>query len=124
MNAELKYRNDWLLVFIDDTGHETFAGTHEYQGLGGCVVLGTHYNWLKGQWREVRRLINGSPDAPLHAADTTWRCARSFAVLSHFFGSLVSANCGHFDTKNSLSRWHALGGASDGRTSRARCWRG
>jgi hypothetical protein len=85
MGAELKYHNDWLLVFIDDTGHETFAGTHDYYGLGGCVVLGARYDWLKGQWREVRRLINGSPDAPLHAADTTWRGARSFAVLSQFF---------------------------------------
>jgi len=65
MDAELKYHNDWLLVFIDDTGHETYAGTHNYYGLGGCVVLGAHYDWLKGQWREVRRLINGSPDAPL-----------------------------------------------------------
>jgi len=85
MDAALKYHNDWLLVFIDDTGHETYAGTHNYYGLGGCVVLGAHYDWLKGQWREVRRLINGSPDAPLHAADTTWRGARSFAVLSQFF---------------------------------------
>ena len=85
MDAELKYANDWLLVFIDDTGHETYAGTHDYYGLGGCVVLGAHYEWLQGQWREVRRLINGSPDAPLHAADTTWRGARSFAVLSQFF---------------------------------------
>lgn len=85
MNLELNYANDWLLVFIDDTGHETFAGTHDYYGLGGCVVLGAHYEWLKGQWREVRRLISGSPNAPLHAADTTWRSARSFAVLSQFF---------------------------------------
>jgi len=23
MNAELKYANDWVLFFIDDTGHET-----------------------------------------------------------------------------------------------------
>ena len=62
-----------------------FAGTHDYYGLGGCAVLGAHYEWLKKQWREVRRLINGSADAPLHAADTTWRCDRSFAVLSQFF---------------------------------------
>ena len=84
-NAELKYANDWLLVFIDDTGHETFAGTQNYYGLGGCVVLGAHYEGLQGQWREVRRLIKGSPDAPLHAADKTWRGDRSFAVLSQFF---------------------------------------
>lgn len=29
-----------LLVFIDDTGHEAFAGNQPYYGLGGCVVRG------------------------------------------------------------------------------------
>jgi hypothetical protein len=38
---ELKITNDRLLVFVDDTGHETFKGSHGYCGLGGCIFL----NW-------------------------------------------------------------------------------
>jgi uncharacterized protein DUF3800 len=81
---ELKITNDRLLVFIDDTGHETFKGAHNYYGLGGCVVLGAHYEWMKAQWREVRKLISGSPDAPLHAADMP-RTPANFDALSKFF---------------------------------------
>jgi hypothetical protein len=82
---ELSCGKDDLLVFIDDTGHESFAGDHEYYGLGGCLVLGgAHYSWLKAQWRDVRRRINGSPDAPLHAS-TMERNTRNFSILSKFF---------------------------------------
>jgi Protein of unknown function (DUF3800) len=81
---ELKITNDRLLVFIDDTGHEAFKGAHNYYGLGGCVVLGAHYEWMKTQWREVRRQINGNPDAPLHAADMA-RTQANFNALSKFF---------------------------------------
>jgi hypothetical protein len=67
---ELTVGSDCLLVFIDDTGHEAFNGSQDYYGLGGCAVLGgAGYDWLTKKWREVRRLINGSADAPLHAAD-------------------------------------------------------
>src|SRR5579872_3288675 len=81
---ELKITGERLLVFVDDTGHETFKGSHDYYGLGGCVVLGADYAWMKAQWREVRRLINGNPDAPLHAADMK-RTEANFDVLSKFF---------------------------------------
>jgi hypothetical protein len=37
---ELKPAADDLLVFIDDTGHETFAGNQGFYGLGGCVIPG------------------------------------------------------------------------------------
>lgn len=40
---QLNYANDWLLVFLDETGNETFAGTQPYFGIGGCAVLGAHY---------------------------------------------------------------------------------
>lgn len=81
---ELKITNDRLLVFIDDTGHETFKGAHSYYGLGGCVVLGGHYQWLKRQWREVRKVINGDPDKPLHASEME-RTQTNFEALSRFF---------------------------------------
>src|ERR1700693_3607960 len=47
---ELTVSHDSLLAFIDDTGHETFKGSKNYYALGGCVVLGAHYQWLKTQW--------------------------------------------------------------------------
>jgi hypothetical protein len=44
---ELNCSSEDLLVFIDDTEHESFGGNQEYYGLGGCVVLGARYGWLK-----------------------------------------------------------------------------
>jgi Protein of unknown function (DUF3800) len=81
---ELTFTNDRLLVFIDDTGHETFKGSEIYYGLGGCVVLGAHYELLKTHWKEVRRVINGSPDAPLHAFEMEQKPS-NFEALSQFF---------------------------------------
>src|SRR2546427_7848122 len=81
---ELKITNDRLLVFIDDTGHEAFKGSQGYYALGGCVVLGAGYEWLKQRWIDVRRQINGSPDVPLHASEME-RIEANFAVLSQFF---------------------------------------
>jgi hypothetical protein len=37
-DEEMHCAADDLLVFIDDTGHESFAGDQEYYGLGGCAV--------------------------------------------------------------------------------------
>jgi hypothetical protein len=81
---ELKPSADDLLFFIDDTGHETFAGDHNYYGLGGCVILGAHYAHLKARWMAVRKAIAGDADTPLHAADMT-REPKNFATLSDFF---------------------------------------
>ena len=73
-----------LLVFIDDTGNEVFAGDQEYYGLGGCVILGQHYEHLKEQWAVVRNCVNGSADAPLHAAKLEQKTS-NFEALSKFF---------------------------------------
>jgi hypothetical protein len=70
---ELKITNDRLLVFVDDTGHEAFKGAHNYYGLGGCVVLGAHYEWMKTQWREGpgRQYCPGAaPSGRLHIASS------------------------------------------------------
>lgn len=80
---EIKITAERLLVFIDDTGHETYKG-HNYYALGGCVVLGAGYAWLKQQWRTVRQTINGDPDKPLHAADMQ-RKPENFEALAKFF---------------------------------------
>jgi hypothetical protein len=39
-NEEKKPDADDLLVFVDETGHETFAGNQGFYGLGACAVLG------------------------------------------------------------------------------------
>jgi hypothetical protein len=90
---ELKFDNDWLLVFMDETGHETFAGDHPYFAVGGCAILGDHHAAVNAQWREVRCAINGDPDAPLHAADLKYS-DENFAVLSQFFKSPAFARFG------------------------------
>jgi Protein of unknown function (DUF3800) len=75
-----------LLVFVDDTGHETFAGSQGFYGLGGCLALRWGYEHLKAKWREVRKAINGDPKVPLHASDITANPKpESFAVLRAFF---------------------------------------
>jgi hypothetical protein len=83
-DEELKPGADDLLVFIDDTGHETFAGNQGFYGLGGCVVLGSGYAYLKETWRAVRQAINGDPELPLHASELE-RKPENFAILSQFF---------------------------------------
>jgi hypothetical protein len=70
-SEELKIAPDWLLVFMDETGHETFAGDQPYYAVGGCAILGAGYGMVKAQWRQLRSDINGDPDLPLHAADLT-----------------------------------------------------
>jgi hypothetical protein len=42
---ELKYANDRLLVFLDETGHETFAGDQSYYYLPALAAL------TIGDWR-------------------------------------------------------------------------
>jgi hypothetical protein len=81
---ELKPGAEDLLVFIDDTGHETFAGNQGFYGLGGCAVLGAGYPHLKQSWGAVRKAINGDPDLPLHASEFE-RKAENFNALSEFF---------------------------------------
>jgi hypothetical protein len=61
---------DCLLVFVDDTGNESFSGSQPYFGLGGILIAaGEHERLLKPRWRQLRERITGSEDTPLHAAD-------------------------------------------------------
>jgi hypothetical protein len=83
IEEEIKITAGQLLVFIDDTGHESYKG-HNYYALGGCIVLGAGYAWLKQQWRVVREAINGDPDKALHAADMQ-RKPENFEALARFF---------------------------------------
>lgn len=81
---EMKPDADDLLVFVDDTGHETFAGNQGFYGLGACIVLGEGYPHLMAKWREVRTIAAGVPDMPLHAS-TIERKRENFEALSKFF---------------------------------------
>ncbi len=84
-NEELAAAPDDLLVFVDDTGHETFAGNQGFYGLGGCATTRLAYEYLKAKWYEVRTIINGDPNAPLHASELDRRKPENFAALSEFF---------------------------------------
>ena len=60
---------DCLLVFVDDTGNESFRG-QPYFGLGG-ILLAARENeaLLKPRWRALRKIVHGSEDQPLHASE-------------------------------------------------------
>jgi hypothetical protein len=73
-----------LLIFLDDTGHESFS-SQRYFGLGGCAVLAEHYPRLKNLWMDVRTRLKGHPDARLHASDKSIRMDANFKILADFF---------------------------------------
>jgi Protein of unknown function (DUF3800) len=96
---ELKPDPDDLLVFVDDTGHETFAGTQGFYGLGGCAMPRISYDHIKAKWSEIRTIINGDPNAPLHAS-TMDRKRENFAALSGFFSDRSFIRIAVTTTKN------------------------
>jgi hypothetical protein len=83
-SEELKPDANDLLIFVDDTGHETFAGTQGLYGLGGCAMPGISYEHIKTKWREVRTAINGDPNTALHASVMA-KTPENFVALSGFF---------------------------------------
>jgi hypothetical protein len=59
---------DTLLFMLDDTGHETLSGDHTFYGLGGIALRASHNQaQLWPAWRNLRTLVNGDPEIPLHA---------------------------------------------------------
>ena len=80
--------DDCLLFFIDDTGHEDFDGQLVY-GLGGCSVMAPQLEPLiRAPWREIRRVVKGSPDSQLHANDFPHETTREQqALVGAFFQS-------------------------------------
>jgi hypothetical protein len=66
---QLELTLDTLTFFVDDTGHETLPIGHHVYGLGGCGLMAPELEpVVRAPWREVRRRVAGSPDAPLHAS--------------------------------------------------------
>lgn len=84
LEEEIEPDAEDLLFFADETGHETFAGNQGYYGLGGCVVIGAGYPHLIQKWGEVRKIITGSSELPIHASEIA-RTPENFAALSQFF---------------------------------------
>jgi hypothetical protein len=62
--------DSYLLVAIDETGHEHPDPHHPAFGLGGCAFpAGMYAEWIQDPWRRLKASYFGSPDIPLHAAD-------------------------------------------------------
>jgi hypothetical protein len=66
---QLELTADTLVFFIDDTGHEALPRGHYVYGLGGCGLMAPELDFLRAQWREVRRIVAGTPAAPLRASN-------------------------------------------------------
>ena len=89
---KLMSRDRCLAVFVDDTGHEALVREQPVYGLGGCAALGRDIERLIHQpWKELRRRVAGSCDAPLHAnkfpriaKDGDVEAVASFSALSDF----------------------------------------
>jgi hypothetical protein len=90
-----------LAVFADDTGHEALVTGHPVYGLGGCAALASDLDRIiRSPWREIRRRVTGSPDAPLHANTFAGFATReNIAAVAEFFhahpfarfGAIISA---------------------------------
>jgi hypothetical protein len=66
---ELSVSDHSLLIFVDDTGHESLVPGHPVYGLGGCAIMaGDLERVIRHPWQEVRRQMRGSADMSLHAA--------------------------------------------------------
>ena len=66
--SPLSLPDDCLVVFVDDTGHEALLKDHAVYDLGGCAALARDLDRIiRDPWREIRRLVTGSEDTPLHA---------------------------------------------------------
>jgi hypothetical protein len=67
----LAFGEKTLIFFVDETGGETLDDSNQpIFGFGGCGVLGEDLERFVNQpWRGVRRVIYGTPDRALHAAE-------------------------------------------------------
>jgi hypothetical protein len=79
-----------FLFFVDETGDESLSDPNQpFFGFGGCGVLGIDLDRLITRpWQEVRRLVGGSHDSPLHAAKLSRpRSLEHVEAISSFFES-------------------------------------
>ena len=83
----LNLSDNCLLVFIDETGHELLNDpVQKVFGLAGCAVIsGSLDTAVRQPWRDVRRIVVGTPDAPLHAADHREPTRQQLDAVNNFF---------------------------------------
>lgn len=85
---EMRLTDDCLAVFVDDTGHEDLPSGHNVYGLGGCVVMAGELEAIvRAPWREVRRVVMGSADTPLHATDLRNPSQGQIEAFTRFFST-------------------------------------
>ena len=75
-----------LLVYIDETGHETFNDVnYPIFGLGGCAALAQHcHAFLDEPWNEMKKRYFGE-GISLHASDMYNATNEQKAAISDFF---------------------------------------
>jgi hypothetical protein len=76
-----------LMFFVDETGHEEFAGpNYPVFGLGGCAILAAAIeNNLRTPWREMKARWFGGPEIPLHATDLRRPTEEQAKAIGDFF---------------------------------------
>jgi hypothetical protein len=85
---EMRLADDCLAVFVDDTGHEDLPHGHNVYGLGGCAVMaGDLEAIVRAPWRQVRRVVSGSTDTPLHATDLRNPSPEQIEAFTRFFST-------------------------------------
>lgn len=79
--------DSYLLVGIDETGHEQFADLkYPIFGLGGCAVRTSEYErTLKWPWTQMRASLFPEFTGPLHAAEVGSVTGERAAPLGDFF---------------------------------------
>ena len=78
--------DDDLVVFIDETGHESLPSGAPIFGVGGIIVYGADYqSCVEQPWLELRTQIGLSPDRPLHAATDFRVYEKHLNQLGRFF---------------------------------------
>jgi len=74
-----------LMFFVDETGHEEFAGNPVF-GLGGCAILAASIEQnLRAPWRAMKALLFGGADVPLHASGLRNPSSDQLNALGDFF---------------------------------------
>src|ERR1035437_1266065 len=84
---QLKLRPNCLAVFIDETGDELLSDPiQKVFGLAGCAVLATNLDSIvRNPWRDVRRIVAGTPDSQLHATDLQHPSPTQITAIVNFF---------------------------------------
>ena len=78
--------DDDLLVFIDETGHESLPSDAPIFGVGGIIVYGADYESSVAQpWLDLKARIGLAPDRTLHAATDFSVYGEHLELLQRFF---------------------------------------